>query len=159
MRWGPLTLVVLVGCMPASHRAARRLEGRYATGKPGSGWTSVAPSGADFAWFNESFGAMIYTDSNCGPRYAESKVEDLAAELLAGLRGVTGEREEYRDIGGREGVLRVHRGKLDGVEVRLGLAVVNRDACNYDFTLIANPDQFDAAWPAYEAVIDGFEPS
>ncbi len=159
MKRAVLALVLVVaGCMPSSHVRAKRLEGRYTLPPPGDGWSVVDPGGADHAWYNKALQAAIYTDSNCGPRYAEARPEDLATELVAGLREVTTERDELRVIGGREGILRVHSGKLDGVPVTLGLGVVNRGACTYDLTLIAPPERFASGWEAYERMLAGFSP-
>jgi hypothetical protein len=150
-------LLLISACVPASSRRATRLEGRYTTAAPGKGWSPVAPGGADRAWFNEELGASIYTDSNCGNRYAEARIEDLATELTSGFRHLTMEREEYRTIAEREGILRVHQGTLDGVQVRFGIAVVNRNACNYDFAYISPPQSFEAGWEAFEQVISSFK--
>lgn len=149
---------LLTGCMPASWQAARQLEGKYRIGSPGAGWVSVAPGGADHAWLNEAAGASLYTDSNCGSRFREARVEDLATELTAGFRDTLQDLEITRTIGPREGIVRAHTGRLDGVPVRFGIAVVNHDWCTYDFVLIAPPGKLDELWPAYEAVLDGFAP-
>ncbi len=159
----PLALLALpllggAGCMPSSHRVAKRLEGRYTVPSPGAGWAPVTPGGADRAWYNHALQATIFADSNCGPRYSESRTEDLATELTAGMREVTTTRDEYREFGGREGVLRVHTGRLDGVPVTVALGVVNRGACTYDLTFIAPPDRFEQGWTAYETVLTGFAP-
>ena len=151
-------LLGLIGCMPASYVRAKALEGKYDVGSPGAGWEAVKPGGADKAWFNEGLGATIYTDSNCGPRFAESRVEDLATEVTAGVRDMTTDLEVYRSIGSREGIVRTHTGKLDGVPVRLSIAVVNRNACNYDFVYIGQIGKFDEGYAAFEAVMDGFVP-
>lgn len=150
-----LAAVTVGGCMPASYRQARRLEGRYEVGDPGAGWSRVAPGGADHAWFNDALGATIYTDSNCGPRYQDLRATDLATELEAGLAERVTERDEARVVMDREAVLRVHQGTIDGVPVRIATLVVNRDACTYDALFIAPPEGFEAGWPAYESVIDG----
>ena len=153
-----VVLALLAGCAPSASVRAARMEGRYAIAVPGDGWSTVDPGGADHAWYNTALAATIYTDSNCGNRYAEARVEDLATELTAGLRAITTERDDHRALGGREGVLRVHGGTLDGVPVRVALGVVNRGACTYDLHLIAPPAAFDAAWSAYERVLTGFTP-
>ena len=150
---------VATGCMPAGWRQARLLEGKYTTGKPGSGWAAVEPGGADRAWNNTEIGATIYTDSNCGNRFREARVEDLATELTAGFQGVTDDLEVKQAIGPREGVVRTHTARLDGVPVRLGVAVVNHDWCTYDFVLIAPMGQLDPVWPDFQAVLDGFRVS
>ncbi len=149
-------LLVLLACMPASWRLARKMEGQYATGSPGSAWTVVKSGGADRAWVNTEAGASIYTDSNCGNRFREADVSLLATELTAGFQGVTQDIELRQQIGPREGIVRTHTARLDGVPVRLGVAVVNHDWCTYDFVLIAPVGQLDALWPDYQAVLDGF---
>lgn len=151
-------LLLLAGCMPASWQAARRLEGKYRIGAPGAGWVSVPPGGADHAWVNKAAGASIYTDSNCGDRYREARTQDLATELVAGLQGATQDMEMEQAIGPRDGLVRAHTGRLDGVPVRLGIAVVNHDWCTYDFVLITPVGQLDALWADYMAVLAGFDP-
>jgi hypothetical protein len=42
--------------------------------------------------------------------------------------------------------------------VRLGVAVLNLDACTYDVVLVAPPDSFEGALPAWERVLEGFAP-
>ncbi|MDP2315534.1 MAG: hypothetical protein Q8P41_21730 [Pseudomonadota bacterium] len=146
------------GCMPSSHRRAKMLEGKYTVPPPGDGWHVVDAGGADHAWYNHDLKAAIYADSNCGPRYSESRTEDLATELTAGLRQMTTSRDELRVFGGREGVLRIHSGRLDGVPVTVALGVMNRGACTYDLALIAPPDTFEQGWDAYDRVLTGFSP-
>jgi hypothetical protein len=159
MRGLLLAAALLTGCLPAAHRQARKLEGRYTVGDPGAGWQAVKAGGADRAFHNTALGATIYTDSNCGPRFDEAHASILATELVAGLQDVQTLREAPLALAGRTGVLRVHTGTLDGVPMQLALGVLNRDACTYDFTLVAPPDRFDAAYPGYEQVVRGFEPS
>lgn len=155
----PLLLpLVLLGCMPASWVKAKRLEGRYRIGAPGAGWVSVAPGGADHAWVNQAAGASLYTDSNCGDRFREARTQDLATELVAGFADATQDLELVQAIGPREGIVRAHTARLDGVPVRLGVAVVNHDWCTYDFVLITPVGQLDTLWPDYLAVLDGFDP-
>lgn len=152
-----ILVILLAACVPASARKARKLEGKYNTGDPGKGWAVVPPGGADWAWFNKQLGSSIYTDSNCGSRYGETRIEDLATELIAGFRKVELVKEEYRTIDGREGLLRVHTGTLDGVAIEMAMLVVNKNACNYDLLYISPPDVFEEGWASYERVIGGFK--
>jgi hypothetical protein len=157
MRLGFVALLLLSACVPSAWKKAKALEGKYTTGSPGAGWAPVSPGAADRAWFNEKSGSTIYTDSNCGPRYAEERVEDLATELTVGFREVHTVKEERPTVGGREGILRVQTGKLDGILVQMGFVVVNKNACNYDFTYISPPENFESGWDAYQTVIAGFK--
>lgn len=153
---GLAALVLLTGCMPASYRKARRLEGKYELGDPGEGWRKVAAGGADHAWINDTLHATLYADSNCGPRFEDLRVEDLASELAAGLTDRELLRDEALTLADRGAVRRAYRGKMDGVEIALATTVVNHAPCTYDVALIAPPDSLDAAWDDYLAVLDGF---
>ncbi len=154
---GCLALLVLAaGCMPASYRQAKRLEGHYVTGDPGAGWHAVQPGGADKAWYNDSIRASIYTDSNCGTHYRELRLPDLALESLAGLRDTRTLTEADRTLDGRTALLRVTSGTLDGIPVTVANTVTNKDACTYDLNYIAPAAAFDAGFAAYQAVVDGF---
>lgn len=149
-------VLLLAGCMPASYRQARRLEGRYDLGSPGAGWSVVQPGGADRAWLNSRLSASIYADSNCGPRYVDTRAQDLATELAAGLVERETLLDEQITVDGREAVRRIERGRIDGLPVQLGLVVTNKDACTYDLALVAPPESFDAGWDSFLAVVDGF---
>ena len=151
-----LGALFLGGCVPAAHRAARKLEGRYHLDAPKDGWKRVAPGGADHAWHHAGLGATLYSDSNCGPRFDELAAPLLATELLAGLQAVTTDSEAPLALAGRVGVTRTHAGTLDGVPVRLALAVLNRDACTYDIVLVAPPESFERARRDWERVVQSF---
>ncbi len=151
-------LALWAGCVPASVRQARKLEGKYETGNPGKGWVAVPAGGADRAWYHEGMGATIYTDSNCGPRYAEARVEDLTTELISGFRNVEPVQERQQPVAGREGLVRIQQGRLDGIEIQLGTLVFNMNACNFDIVLISPPAEFSAGQEAWQRVIDGFQP-
>jgi hypothetical protein len=152
-----LALLLLPACVPAAWRKAKAMEGRYLTGSPGEGWAPVPPGAADKAWFNDHLGASIYTDSNCGPRYQEERIEDLSTEWTVGFRNLKLLKEDYVTVGDRQGILRVQSGTLDGVPVQLGLLVANKNACNYDFVYISPPPVFEQGWDAYQAVYSGFK--
>lgn len=153
-----LGLSAEAGCMPASYRRARRLEGRYDVGDPGKGWEKLKPGGADHAWRQKGTGAVVYTDSNCGPRFQDVPVDVLATEMETPL----GEKEVLVErtvpLAGREGAERVLLGKLDGVPTQLRVLVLNRDECTYDFVLISPPEAWEGASAALDEVVAGFRP-
>lgn len=145
--------LLLVGC--GARRSAARLEGHYALGDPGEGWERVRPGGADQAWHNKALGATIYADSNCGDHYDDAPLVRLHEGLLGAVAGEP-LREELRSLAGREALLRVSEGKVDGVPVRLGALILKKDECVYDVVLIAPPSSFDTGFSAFEAVIAAF---
>ena len=149
-------LATLTACAPAAHRRAARLEGRYTLGDPGAGWVAVPAGGADLAWRHEGVGATLYADSNCGPRFDEQHAGVLATELMGGLQDVVRVQERALPLAGRVGVVRTHTARLDGVPVHLVVGVLNRDACTYDFVVIAPPQGAATAEAGWRAAVDGF---
>jgi hypothetical protein len=147
-----LALALAAGC---GGHSGRGLEGRYDLGAPGDGWHVVQPGGADKAWYNADLSASIYADSNCGARYDDAPLGRLIDSLSLGVAGQK-VREEARNLDGREALLRVFDGSLDGVAVRVGALALKKDKCVYDVIYIAPPANFDAGEAAFEAVVSAF---
>jgi len=152
----PLLAMVVVGAGCSASRKSRRLEGRYDVTNPGSGWKSVSPGGADNAWLNDNLGASIYTDSNCGVRYEDSELSQLAERLMLGLEDAEEVSVQEFMLDGRSALTRRVRGAIDGVSVELAATVLKKDDCIYDLVIIAPPSNFDAAWAGFTAARDGF---
>ncbi|RME28620.1 MAG: hypothetical protein D6798_01980 [Deltaproteobacteria bacterium] len=150
-----LMLMLLTAC--GASRQARRLEGRYQTGDPGPGWTRVRPGGADRAWYSDDLHATIYTDSNCATRFEDRPLDKLADSALLGMSAGEPDLSETRTIDGREALVRRQSGVLDGVPFELGIAVLKKNECVYDFLLVSTPGGIDRAWDAFEAVLAGFQ--
>lgn len=153
-----LLAAALSGCLSREAREAKRMEGRFVVGDPGAGWQQVAPGGADHAFRSVDLGAVIYADSNCGVRFDDSPLPKLAERLTFGVSTTEALFTEEGQVDGRAAFTRRSRGELDGVPVELGVTVLKKDGCVYDLVLIAPPGAgFEAAWPAFEAVLQGFE--
>ncbi|MCB9744761.1 MAG: hypothetical protein H6741_12610 [Alphaproteobacteria bacterium] len=154
-----LALATACGPIRKATRDAERLEGHYQLGDPGDGWRTVPSGGADRAYRNKDLAATIYTDSNCGPRYEDRPLPDLAKTMLGGVADlkVPPVLEETRQLDGREAYVARRPGELDGVTVELGVVVLKKDYCVYDIVLIAPPGgRFDDAWLSYEQLVAGF---
>ena len=152
-----VALLVLGACASRSVRTARKMEGRYLTGSPRSdGWQKVSPGGADRAWWNPALGATIYTDSNCGARFEDGKLSSLADHLFFGLTSAEVLMKETFNLNGRDAVLSVARGRLDGVWVQVGAVVLNKDACTYDLLYVSSPERYAEGDPDFRAVFLGF---
>lgn len=147
--------LLLAGCS-SRHRKAKRAEGNYDLGTPGGDWEKVAPGGADFAWHHPDLAASIYTDSNCKSRFDDSPLPRLAESMVFGIARGEPLRDEARVIDERAGVVRTWDGRLDGVPVQLGVAVLKKHECVYDLTVVAPPASFPASWDAFERVLAGF---
>ena len=156
-----LTLVLcalaLGGCLSREARQAKRMEGNFDLGQPGSGWLPVSPGGADKAFRNKDLGAVIYADSNCGVRYEDAPLPKLAMNLTFGVSATEPTQTSTWTLDGRDAYTARTVGALDGVPVAMGVTVLKKDFCVYDLVLIAPPGApFDAAWPAFDAVAQGF---
>lgn len=155
----PLLAAALSLLLPAcaSSRQARRLEGRYQVGEPGDTWSRVRSGGADKAWFHEGLSATIYADSNCATRFDDRPLDKLAQSVVYGIAtSPSALRSESRTIDGRDSHLRVVDGRVDGVVVRVGVAVLKKHECVYDLLYLAPPTTFDSGWDAFEQVLAGF---
>ena len=146
--------LALVAC---GGRSARHLEGQYELGAPGEGWERVRPGGADQAWVNATLGGTIYADSNCGERFEDSALDKLLDSLTFGVAMGGPLRQEVRTLGGRDALLRVSDGSLDGVPVRVGAVVAKKDFCVYDVIYLAPPTAFEQGWVGFEAVLSHFQ--
>jgi hypothetical protein len=152
-----LPALLLGGCASKSDREARKAEGSYELGEL-PGWERMKnPGGADYAWTKTSIGASIFADSNCGPRYEDSKLEDLVDKQLAGLREGDPLLSEQLTLSDREALRTRQLGRLDGIPVELGVTVLKKHFCTYDVVLIAPRGQpFEEAWADYVGAVDDF---
>ena len=148
---------LLVGAAACGGKSSHKLEGRYDLGAPGAGWSSVRPGGADQAWVNQTLGGTIYADSNCAERYDDSPLAKLLDSLTLGIATGDPIRQEPRTMDGRDALMRVSQGALDGVPVMVGAVVSKKDNCVYDVIYVAPPASFDRGWDAFEAVTGRFQ--
>ena len=162
MRW-ILATAFLLGCIkqgPSDGTKKKRQskkEGAYKVDSPGSGWSKVRPGGADKAWFHKETGATIYFDSNCQDRFEDGKLTALLTHLTFGIARGEPNREESLMLDGREALLRVQSGLIDGVKVKVGAMVTKKDGCLYDGLLIAPPSTFESHWSTFSTVVTSFE--
>jgi hypothetical protein len=132
-------------------------EGRYELGKPGRGWSRVAPGGADRAWFHTDLGASIYVDSNCKARFEDKPLNALITHLTFGMTEGQPEREEQLVIDGRAALFRIYKGNIDGVNLKIAAVVIKKNRCVYDGLYIASPSDFETGLGGFMAVISGLE--
>jgi hypothetical protein len=161
MRWPLLVAMGLLamGTTTCSkpHRQAKRAEGRYTLDPPTQGWARIRPGGADFGWFHSDTSASIYWDSNCLARFEDGELGDLLTHLTFGIASGQPIREESLTLNGRDALLRVHEGAIDGVPVRVGAVVTKKDECIYDGLYIAPPRNFESQWNTFVEVMNGFK--
>jgi len=162
MRYTVAAILILVlgsGCSATHGRAA---GGRYVSrnlvyqvGDLPGGWREGDPAAADMAFVHGGLGATIYIDNSCR-KYRDASLNVLANHLFFGFEDVDVLRQDIRGLDGREALVRVAEARLDGVLVRLAIAVSKRDSCIFDAVLIAPKDSFDPAFEDFEALLMGF---
>jgi hypothetical protein len=152
-----ILLALTLGCASKAVKEAQRLEGNYTLGDPGSSWRVVKSGGADFAYQDKGNAAVIYADSNCGSRFEDSRLDDLAQHLSFGVRLGEPEDERSFELDGRSAYSMRAQGELDGVPIELATTVLKKDMCVYDIVLIApRGERFEAAHSGYLSVVSGF---
>lgn len=153
MRWLVLCSL-LAACGP---KRGARGEGRFQLGALGGGWKAVDPGGADLAWYNAGLLGSIYADSNCNKRHDDATLHDSMRHLTAGLLAGAPLREEELRLDGRAALMRVYDVTLDGVALRMGAAVLNKDTCTYDVVYLAPTARFEDGWSDFVGAVAGFE--
>lgn len=151
-----MTALLVAGCAKRSLPDADPMEGVFRVGRPSADWERQDSGGADYAWFHADHLATIYADSNCRRRFQEGPLSDLLTHLTAGIAKGSPIREESMRLDDRAALMRVYDGAVDGVPVRLGAVVVNKDRCTYDMVYVAPPESFEAGWADFVTVTSGF---
>ena len=148
--------IFAVACGPKTSPEARKSNENYVVPAPVGDWSRVRPGGADKAWFNRNLSATIYFDSNCKERFEDGTLSALLTHLTFGMVQNDPLREDSMTLDGRDALLRVYDGKLDGVEVRVGAVVTKKNMCLYDGLYIAPPSRFEDGWGQFVEMVSGF---
>lgn len=131
-------LVFFTACM-----GAKKIGRTYQLSRPSFHWQPIPQNAADYAWRNPSQYATIYAKSNCGSYFEDRSLEDSILSLTRGLYVSKPVTQESIRISNRKGMFQVMDSELDGIPLRLGMLVVSKNNCLYDFLLIA-PKKFFA---------------
>ena len=148
--------LLVTACGPKQSKEARKSHLQYVVPAPSGDWVRVKPGGADKAWFQSDLSATIYFDSNCKERFEDGTLSDLLTHLTFGMAQDEPLREESMTLDGRDALLRVYEGRLDGVQVRVGAVVTKKNMCLYDGLYIAPPSRFEDGWGSFVEVLSGF---
>ena len=130
---------------------------RFAIGTLGPQWKRVdVERRADLAWHHKGHGAVIQIDASCDPGL-DIPLQALTQHLLIGFTERAVVSEELTELDGREALRSRITAELDGVPRELLLMVVKKDACVYDFALVAAPGaRFGAALVEFDAMLSEF---
>ena len=130
-------VIFLFACL-----VSKGLNVAYTVDHPSNTWVELSDSAADRAWRNPKYNSLIYVKANCGNYFEDRTLQDSLLSLTRGLHTRPPISTENIVISNREGLFRVQDSELDGVPVRLGILVVSKNNCLYDFLLISPQKSF-----------------
>lgn len=136
----------------------RRFESprvNYELGPLPSNWEFQEGEKGDAAYYSKEHKALISVRSVCA-RYSEARLQNLARDLLWGFTDREILREKTIQFAEREALDLEADAKLDGVPVHIWVRVLKKNRCIFDFTLVAPPEHFDEARPAFISLLEGF---
>ena len=130
---------------------------RYKVTPPGQSWKAVESGGADHAWYNKDLGGVIYIDSNCEKQFEDRSLKDSLNSLTAGIAIGQPLAEQTLFVDGREGLMVIRKGRLDGVDVQISAANLAKNQCLYDFIYIAPPHKFSYGLQPFVSTVHSFQ--
>lgn len=157
--WIVLSLCAL-GCASSgsfSGSVFRGQETSYQIGALGPEWQRIGVNrDNDLAWHSPEKEAVLQVDSKCSPDF-DIPLKALTMHLLIGFTDQKLISQQTLPMDDREAQRTHLEAKLDGVPREMMLQVLKKDACVYDFALVAPPGPaFDSALPDFDALVAGF---
>lgn len=145
------------GCAgPALHDGVFKNDNvRYRTSPPPAPWSRINVPDGQVTYVLGSTGATLSAHGEC--RRTDAPLRALTLHILNGFTDRRGSTEQFFTFAGREALRTALSARLDGVDLRLQIVVVKRDACVFDFVYSAPPEQFAARAGDFDHFIAGFE--
>jgi len=128
---------------------------RYRIGPVPAGWTQVSLKDSDLSWVSNPRDYALWVDSTCKD-YQDVPLLALNRQLLIGFTDVQRQDQRTAQVDGREALVSRYQVKMDGVPRELGLVVVKKDGCIYDFAYVAPPGGYAAHAGEFQALWGGF---
>ena len=119
-------------------------------------WSRLDMSEGLVAFRDAQASATILVNGRCGKDGDDVPLSALTQHLFLLFTERTIEEEQVFPMDGREAMRTVLRAKLDGVPKRFETVVLKKDGCVYDLVLIAEPDTFGQARPAFDGFVESF---
>ena len=147
-----MVLFLLISC------AAKAVHTNlYKIKPPGQDWKAVESGGADHAWYNKDLGGVIYIDSNCNKKFEDRPLKDSINSLTAGIALGPPLAEQPMFVDGREGLMVIRQGRIDGVDMNISAAGIAKNECLYDFIYIAPPHNFSYGLQPFVSTVHSFQ--
>lgn len=152
-------LALFAGCFGRGLRDDGLYVGKYSeyrVGHPEKPWRKISiRDGGDISYLNSELGATLLVSSFC-KGVKDSPLTALTQDLLIGMTDQRLVAQRTEKISEREGLISEMTAKIDGVLQSFKMMVVKKDNCVYDIVLSSDPETFDSAKPAFDAVLGGF---
>jgi hypothetical protein len=161
---GRLSVAILaLLCLPGCATTARYVDGQvskreveYGIGVPQGSWFRQKDRASDLRYQHASTGSTVYVLSTCRG-FQDAPLLVLANHLFFGFDEETVRSQKIFQLDRREALERIVLSRLDGVDMGAAVTVLKKNACVFDFVLLATPDHFDALLPAYRDWVQSFQ--
>jgi hypothetical protein len=152
-----LLALCAVGCAAPFQAGVFQKDGtRYYVGDAPEGWTRQGFADNDLAFVSPDDLHTLAVNATCDG-YQDASLEVLMHHLLMGFTQTQQLEQRRAPMDGRERLFGHYLAHLDGVPVELGLAVLKKDGCIYDFTYLSPPGRYDEAAPALAHLLATFK--
>ena len=117
-------------------------------------WKRVGFENNDLAWVSTS-GAVLAMNATCKD-YGDPSLEVLTNHLLMGFTDKELVERKTFVLDGRDALESTYAAKLDGVPMKLTVAVLKKDGCVHDFTYVAPEGEAAKYRAQLDVLLDGF---
>ena len=155
-------VVIAVGLLVGGCRSVNLRDGvvvtpdtRYRVGPIPSDWQQVNLKDSDFSWVTNPADYAFWVNSSC-KEYEDVPLVALTRQLLIGFTEVQKLEQHTATLDGREALFSHYLAKMDGVARELGLVVVKKDNCIYDFAYVAPVGHYASRQGQFQALVNGF---
>jgi len=132
-------------------------QGRFDVPRLPAPWKSPKRVLKQLVYENDPLEATIVVDALCGPKYDDAPLNRLARELFQRLQKPKIASEKSFTLDGRSALRVDGQGDVDGVPLKMSVAVMKKDFCLYDFSYFAPPETFGRGVKDFEDYLRGFQ--
>ncbi len=132
-------------------------KGFYEVGDLPSSWQRTKLDKAVINFRNEALQSNLATEAFCDRAYNDSNLKSLTQHLFGGMQETDIVLEEPIMLDGRTALYTHLTGKMDGVPVKVGIVVIKKDWCLFDFFLVSSPEHYDQAYQDFLNFYQGFQ--
>ncbi|QQR79709.1 MAG: hypothetical protein IPJ69_10195 [Deltaproteobacteria bacterium] len=130
--------------------------GSFEVGRLPEGWSNPQNKLKQVVYTHDGMQATIVTDALCGKKFEEAPLRRLALDLLEPMEKSKIKSEKEFVLDGRKAYQMVGEGAIDGICMEMGVRVLKKDFCVYDFVLFAPKKYFSQSQKDFENYVSGF---